>query len=81
MSREPTVGEVECYSGHAYAVEPRAVIWQGVRHPVASVITRWRTPAGPAFRVRTAAGTLFDLAYDEAHGVWTLAPYGEDTPS
>jgi hypothetical protein len=74
-------GEVECYSGHAYAVEPRALTWQGERHSVADLVARWRTPAGPAFRVRTAAGTLFDLAYDEAHRTWTIAPYPEDTRS
>jgi histidinol-phosphate/aromatic aminotransferase/cobyric acid decarboxylase-like protein len=67
---EPEEGRVECYSGHTYAQEPRAVIWQGRRYPVAHVEARWRTPEGPAFRVRTESGHIFDLAYHEAEGCW-----------
>ena len=52
---------VECYSGHTYAQEPRAVIWQGERLPVRGIEALWRTPAGPAFRVRTGSGARFAL--------------------
>jgi hypothetical protein len=63
---------VECYSGHTYAGEPRAVTWQGCRHQVDRVEQRWRTPEGPAFRVRTDQGTLFDLHYYELEGRWAV---------
>jgi hypothetical protein len=65
---------VECYSGHTYAQEPRAVYWQGRRYPVAQVEGRWRTPAGPAFRVQTESGTVFDLHYHELEDQWRILP-------
>ena len=65
---------VECYSGHIYAQEPRIVHWQGLRYPVAQVEERWRTPAGPAFRVQTESGTVFDLQYDELEDEWLIVP-------
>jgi hypothetical protein len=68
------VARVECYSGYTYAQEPRAFVWQGERHTVARVERRWRTPDGPAFRVHTADGRRFILAYDETADVWKIRP-------
>ena len=65
---------VECHSGHTYAGEPRAVVWQGQRHEVEAVVARWRLPEGPAFRVLAGAGRLFDLVYDEGEDRWTIHP-------
>ena len=66
---------VECYSGHTYAQEPRAIVTaEGQRWMVAEVVQRWRTPAGPAFRIRTEAGDLFDLHYSETDDRWTVRP-------
>ena len=61
---------VECYSGHTYAQEPRAFVWHGQRHVVQAVERAWRAPEGPHFLVRTRKGDSFELAYDEAGGVW-----------
>lgn len=62
---------VECYSGHTHAQEPRTVVTaEGQRRPVAAVELRWRTPAGPAFRVRTEDGQRLDLIYSEADDLW-----------
>jgi len=44
--------QVECYSGHTYAQEPRAFTWHGERYEVERIIKRWRTPEGPSFRVQ-----------------------------
>jgi hypothetical protein len=63
---------VECYSGHAYAQEPRVVIWQGGRYPVACIEERWRTPEGPAFRLRSDSGLRFELHYHELEDRWTI---------
>jgi hypothetical protein len=63
---------VECYSGHRYAQEPRAVIWQGQRYEIELVERAWRTPTGPVFRVRTADGRCFELAYDETADRWAM---------
>lgn len=63
---------VECYSGYTYAQEPRALTWQGQRTEVDGVEQAWRTPRGPVFRVRTADGRRFTLAYDEAADRWTV---------
>ena len=63
---------VECYSGHTYAQEPRAFIWQGRRHIVQKVERTWRTPEGPRFRVITDDGDSYELAYNEQADTWSL---------
>jgi hypothetical protein len=79
VSNEPQAGQstrptVECYSGHAYAGEPRAVTWQGRRYVVARVEARWRTPAGPTFRIGTVCGARFEVCYQEAEDRWSVLP-------
>ena len=64
--------QVECYSGHRYAQEPRAFTWQGQRYEVGRVAQALRTPRGPVFRVRTGDGRRFTLAYDEAGDRWVI---------
>jgi hypothetical protein len=68
---------VECYSGHTYAQEPRVVVWEGERFPVVRVDRRWRTPEGPAFRVETGPGEVFDLLYVESDDRWNIQRYSE----
>lgn len=65
---------VECYAGSRYPERPRAFLWEGERVAVEEVEHNWRTPAGPAFRVRTADGRRFMLAYDEADDDWDIQP-------
>ena len=74
---EPGVDRVECYSGHTYAQEPRAVVWQGRRTPVARIERRWRTPLGSAFIVETEAGIRFELHYGELEDIWTIRPLSD----
>jgi len=69
--------QVECYSGHTYAQEPRAVVWQGQRFEVDAVEARWRTPEGPAFRVRVQSEKVFELRYHEIEDRWSLAKVSE----
>ena len=68
---------VECYSGYTYAQEPRAIVWRGSRVPVLRVVSAWRTPAGPAFRVHLDGGALVELHFDEHRHRWLL----DDSPS
>ena len=75
---DPAVGQVECYSGHTYAQEPRAVIWQGRRYLVAAVLQRWRTPGGPAFWIETETGERFELHYTEETDTWRIRPLMAD---
>ncbi len=63
--------EVRCYSGHTYAQEPRSFVWRGREYVVESIERAWREPAGPRWRVRSAAGTV-TLGYDEAEDAWWL---------
>ena len=65
---------VECYAGTRYPERPRAFLWEGERVMVEAVEHQWRTPAGPAFRVRAANGRRFMLAYDEAADAWDVQP-------
>ena len=63
---------VECYSGHTYAQEPRAFVWQGRRHVVQKVERAWRTPEGLHFRVITVDEDSCELAYNEEADTWSL---------
>jgi len=73
---------VECYAGAYYPERPRAFLWEpstglkpgGERVEVEEVERQWRTPAGPAFRVRIADGRRFTLVYDEAADTWDVQP-------
>jgi hypothetical protein len=71
MSELPP-SQVECYSGHTHAQEPRALLWEGRRYAVTEVEARWRTPDGPVFRVRTEPGQRFDLHYYELEDRWAI---------
>ena len=71
---------VECYSGHTYAQEPRAFEWEGRRYDVERIVKRWRTPAGPCFRVEVTSISdlespvpkFVDLTYLESTDQWTM---------
>ena len=79
--------QVECYSGYTYAQEPRAFEWGGQRYEVQRLVKRWRTPAGPAFRVKVSRipdsqspisnlqspiSNWVDLHYSDAEDQWTV---------
>lgn len=72
------IAQVECYSGHTYAQEPRAFLWEGRRYLVVGVEARWRTPDGPAFRVRVESGKRFELHYQEGADTWSLFPLEDE---
>lgn len=74
MDDEP---RVSCYSGYVYAEEPREFIVAGRHYPVEQILARWRTPAGPAFRVRCRAGECI-LAYHESEDHWTVQFLSEE---
>jgi hypothetical protein len=63
--------EVRCYSGHTYAQEPRSFVWRGREYAMESIERAWREPAGPRWRVRSAAGVV-TLGYDEVEDAWWL---------
>ncbi|HEX7541114.1 MAG TPA: DUF6504 family protein [Anaerolineales bacterium] len=72
---------VECHSGSTYAERPTAFTWQGQRLIVAEILSQGRTPQAKLFRVRTADGQVFELAYVEAadkcpsEQEWQIHPY------
>ncbi len=79
MEKAPwTTVPVRCYAGRRYAERPIAFVWQGSDLPVEEVLSEWREPAGPAFRVRTARG-VFCLRYLEREDRW-LARAEATTP-
>ncbi len=63
---------VECYAGTRYPERPRTFLWEREWVAVEEVERQWRTPAGPAFRVRSADGRRFTLVYDEAADTWDV---------
>jgi hypothetical protein len=56
------------------------VTWQGRRYAVERVEARWRTPAGPTFRIRTASGARFEVCYQEAEDRWSVLPLEANQP-
>ena len=74
-----TLTQVECRSDSEYAERPLAVYWQGERLEIVEIISRWRTPDGKWFRVRTQKlpskeGQIFDLFYNEMNAAWQISP-------
>ncbi len=59
---------VECYSGSTYGERPMALTWQGKRYTILEILSQGRTPQVKWFRVRTEAGDLFELSFNEAAG-------------
>ena len=69
---------VECYSGHTYAQEPRAITWRGQLHKVQRVLLRWREPPGLRFLVLTDESDRLDIQYVEEPDHWYLV--GDSVP-
>ena len=63
---------VECHSDYAYAERPQALTWEGRRHEIVEIFSRWHSPEGPHFRVRVEDGQEFDLVYHEATDEWQI---------
>jgi len=61
---------VECYSGHTYAQEPRAVTEHGRRYLVRRVLRRWLKPEGPCFKVDVEDAGDMTICYDELLDRW-----------
>ncbi len=64
--------EVNCYSGHTYAQEPRSFRWQGTGYEVAEIEKAWQEPGKRYFKVRTGDNKLFQLCYNEVPEQWSL---------
>ena len=79
--------QVECYSGHTYAQEPRAFVWQGRCYQVVRIERRWRAPEGPAFCVQAQftspseaerTGDFLELWYNEGADRWAIRSLKQD---
>jgi hypothetical protein len=65
---------VECRSDSEYAERPLALMWQGRRLEIAEILASWRGPNEKGFRIKTADGLAFDLAYREIPDEWHVQP-------
>jgi hypothetical protein len=63
---------VECHSGFAYADRPVSLAWEGQRLEIIQILAEWLTPEEKHFRVRTADGREFELAYRPAMDEWQI---------
>jgi hypothetical protein len=63
--------KVKCYSGHAYAEEPRSFVWQGKELRIKSIEKAWQEPSKRLFTVVTEDSKLFELCYNETVDRWS----------
>jgi hypothetical protein len=49
-------------------------MWQGQRHEIAEIFSRWRGPAEKGFCVKTVDGLAFELTYQEISDDWHVQP-------
>ena len=63
---------VECRSDSEYAERPIALHWQEHRLEITEILSRWRTPTGKGFRVRTADDQIFEIRYNEVTADWQI---------
>jgi hypothetical protein len=68
------VDSVECRSDAEYADRPLALTWQGRRLEIAEILATWRGPGEKGFRVKTADGQAFELAYRQLPDEWHVQP-------
>jgi len=69
---------VECRSESSYPEKPVALSWEGARHEVEAILSRWQSPQGHHFRVRTTDKLVFELDYVTAADAWRITPVQED---
>ena len=67
--------EVNCYSGHTYAEEPRSFLWQGIEYEVDKIEKAWQEPGERYFQVRTRDNKIFRLCYNETEKGWSLVEF------
>ena len=65
-------GIVECRSEYEYAQRPLALIWEGERLEIISIINSQRAPEGKRVRVQTIDENIFDLTYSELDDNWKI---------
>jgi hypothetical protein len=65
---------VECRSDTEYAERPLSLLWQGRRHEIAEIFSRWRGPGEKGFCVKTVDGLAFELTYQEISDDWHVQP-------
>lgn len=65
---------VECRSDTEYADRPLSLLWDGRRHEIAEILSRWRGPGEKGFRVKTTDGFAFELTYREISDDWHVQP-------
>jgi hypothetical protein len=63
---------VECRSDSEYAERPIALYWHEQRLEIVEILSRWRTPEGKGFRVRTTDEQTFELSYEEISADWQI---------
>ena len=64
--------KVKCYSGYAYAEEPRSFVWQEKELRIKAIEKAWQEPGKRLFRVVTEDGKLFVLCYNEKADHWSV---------
>jgi hypothetical protein len=69
--------KVECYAGSSHPETPRALVWEGRRYTVQTVLERRREPHGIGFLIHcNPDGQLFDLFYEIEADQWQIQPKG-----
>ena len=68
----PEPPAVDCLSGYTYADRPIAVYWEGERHRVLEILSRWRTPEELGYGVRTEGDLSFILHYHLSEDIWQV---------
>ncbi len=64
--------EVNCYSGHTYAEEPRSFQWQGIDYKIEEIERAWLEPGERYFQARTRDNKHFRLCYNETEKEWAV---------
>ena len=63
--------EVNCYSGHTYAEEPRSFRWESIDYDIQEIESAWLEPGERHFQARTRDNKRFRLCYNETQREWS----------
>ncbi len=75
MRDESLTVRVECYAGYRGEQIPRAILLEGCRIELVSLLDQWLAPDHRYFKTADAAGDVYILRHDSRADRWELTVF------
>jgi hypothetical protein len=81
MLDEQLTVQVECHAGYRGEQTPRAILLDGRRIELVTLLDQWLAPDHRYFKAADAAGDVYILRHDSSADRWELTMYQRADPS